>query len=347
MNRMKQSLLLPVALLLGACEQKTLEMPDMPDHNAPVPLQLSSGISTATTRAFDSSWESGDQIGVFTTKAGSKTNITQSGSWADENIAYKVTTGAETYHGTPGSYTYQAFESSDATKKIYLPADGADVDVYAYYPYTDGVSDAAPLNITIPTSQSDANQKSIDVLKASALTTASAPIDIDHTTAQLLFTHVMSKVLVYVKVGEGYAKSDIQGNITSVVLTGQPTKATFAPIVQSLTIKTGNHNITMLPLTTGDRDLVTDADVIHCYRAIILPNDATNNPVTNGTERQLIFSVGDVTYTYNIKQNFVGGTETAFFIKLGAEEIIVEASIQPWTEAPVVTPPNSLTPDSN
>ena len=74
----------------------------------------------------------------------------------------------------------------------------------------------------------------MDVLKAKALTSESV-IDIDHTTAQLLFSHILSKVIIKVKAGTGYSAADLSG-LTAVKIQGQPVTATFAPISQTLSI---------------------------------------------------------------------------------------------------------------
>ena len=354
-------------LLLTSCQQ-TDEQQLVPEQG--VPLRLVSGISTVQTRAFDSSWDYGNEIGVFTTGAGT-TTITKSGDNNDENIRYRIanaefngsTNPINTYMGD--SYSYKSFAPYAPNSQIYLPANGSDVDVYAYYPWTTGVSASSPLNITIPTTQyasgDDENQKAVDVLTASYKTdvtdadpTKHIHVNIDNTTAQLQFSHIMSKILVRVVVGEGYGADDLSGsNISSVVLSGQPTAATFAPITQTLAITAGSSNITMAELASGDADFVTTAtissvahDVIHNYRAIILPNTGTTgtNPVTTGTERQINFNVGSITYSYNITQDFRPGYQTIYTIILAANEVTVTADITPWT-ANVITPEKPLLPN--
>ena len=352
-------------LLLSSCQQ-TDEQQHNPSQD--VPLRLTSGISTVQTRAFDSSWENTDEIGVFTVSTGgtSASNITYSGTNRDENIKYKINsdlfsgteTSVETYSG--GNYIFKSFEPQG--NQIYLPANGSDVDVYAYYPWTMGVTASAPLSIAIPTTQTIANQKTVDVMMASDKSDANSNkhINIDNTTAQLTFSHLMSKVLVRVVVGEGYGADDLSGsNISSVVLSGQPTAATFAPVTQSLTITAGSDNVTMAELTSTDVDYVskatvaltqgaspTEENVIHNYRAIILPNTETTgtNPVTTGTQRQINFNVGSITYSYNITQNFQPGYQTVFTIILAANEVTVSAAITPWT-ANLVQPDKPLIPN--
>ena len=311
-----------------------------------VPLQLASGISASVTRAYDSTWDNGDQIGVFATTAGT-TEITTSGATQiNGNIPYSIATGGETWVNSANSYlTFSAVD-----KNIYLPADGSNIDVYAYYPYDENVSSTNPLSISIPAAQDAENQtavKACDVLTAKQLSSVS-PVNIDNTTAQLLFNHVLSKVLIKIKLGTGVNLSDIQNKVNSVVLTGQPTSATLAPLASTpeLTISTESSTIkTITPklIVSGDPEYESyDATgTIHAYRALLMPNNDTTNPASastvvtgEGANPHLItFSVGDnnVPYHYPITYALRSGYQTTFTITFGASGIRVDAAIQPWT----------------
>ena len=362
------SALLAASALMTACDQKDLVMPDGPlPPSDKVPLQLTSGISTtrSVTRAHDTSWDAGDQIGVFTTVAGSGSGdanpfvYTKSGSSYDANIAYKITTDEQTLDGS--THVYKSFLPSTEGKLIYLPADGSDVDVYAYYPYSAAVwpenaTAPSPLDITIPASQTLENQKTTDVLKAKALSSTST-IDIDHTTAHLLFEHVLSKVIIIVKYDTGYSYDDISGRV-AVQITGQPVSATFAPITQALTITDSSTPITPCEITGNtdpDNAVLSGEKVVCAYRALLLPNlpnGTSQNPATD-TDRKIIFTVGDktegavtTTYIFDLSNNntpavgetpagnpniFEAGKVTVFTLKLAATGITIEAAIQPWT----------------
>ena len=372
--------LITAAIVMMACDTKDVVIPEEPlPARDKVPLQLFSGINMDTpmakSRAHDTSWDANDMIGVFTTVAGSGTDsehpyiITKSGSQDDANITYKITNSQETwvYDTSKNTYknSYKAFAPSDDDVQIYLPADGSNVDVYAYYPRTEGVTVSAPLPITIPggetTAQTLAEQKTVDVMKAKVLTDLTdpnnpKPINIDNTTAQLLFSHVLSKVIVKIKAGTGYSDSDLEGEkVGSVQLLGQPKQATFNPISQELAIPENptTGTITMLELglsansTTNDPDYVAYDEtnrILHTYRAIILPN-GENNPVTTGTQRQIRFNVGQTYYLFDVTQQFDPGQETIFTITLAATGITVEAAISDWTSQ-AITPATPLYPEN-
>lgn len=354
MNKLNKTLLLISAAMLLACDGKESAGPEPTPARDKVPLQIVSGIGS-TTRAFDSSWESTDAIGVFTTVAGSGTDatnnpyvVTMSGAYKDENIKYVFNgTAGNTQTGvnaTDGyTYTYQGFTPAAASSQIFLPADGSDVDVYAYSPCTNGVTASSPLAISIPTSQTLDNQKATDVLKASLASTASAPIDIDHYTVQLLFRHVLSKVIVKLKAGSGYNASDLSG-LTEVKFAGQPVSATFAPITQELTITDADQDVVAYQLQSGDPDFSSETGVIHTYRALLLPNDDTN--LSTKTTRKIVFTVGTapntITYYYDLYNRvitsgspivFEPGKVTVFTITLQATGVSITAAISPWAES--------------
>lgn len=370
-NSYKLVLILMASVLLTACSTREEDI-DNSSSQRMIPLQLSSGIKASVTRAFDTTWDIGNAIGVFTTPAGDNSQVTKSGSYNDENIGYSINTEEQTYNGN--SYDYKPF-SALTGKQVYLPANGSAVDVYAYYPYkADAVTATTPLNITVtgtsatstPSPQTTNQQKGFDVLSAKLQSTATNPIDIDHPSVQLLFEHVMTKVIVYVMAGTGIQETELTGsNVSSVQLLGQPTQATFAPITQTLNITSGSSVITMQEITsnTTDPDYVatytipgeTDArNVLHVYRAIVLPNNATTNLATS-TSRQIKFNVGQTNYTYTIPQidtetpantnyyAFESGKEMRFAVRLSATGIEAVAAIKDWTEQGVN--PNPLYPD--
>ena len=339
MNSKKLSILLATSLLL-ACGADNQDL----SSDELVPLSLSSGISVGViTRAFDSSWEKNDKIGVFTTEKGT-TNVTMSGSVPDGNVPYKVGVSetTETYaNSTPTPSTF----SADPTP-IYLPANGDTVDVYAYCPYTEGVTAAGGKTITVDTVQETGdhkpNQKSFDVLTAKTTSTKEVPIWRNRPQAQLTFNHCMSKVLIKVRAGTGYSDSDISGYISSVEMNGQPTSATFYPISQTISVDEARATITPYEVKNGEPDY--DETVLYTYRAIILPNNVDGVVTGNeaaATGRSIVFSIGSVTYSYNpthvIDANnsepyvFLPGQQTTFTITLSGTGITVSSTIQPWT----------------
>ena len=340
-------------VLLSACQQGDDSEPQ--PRNTPVPLSLYSGITSSVTRAYDATWETNDQIGVFTVVAGQTdaSKITYSGSNLDANIPYTATAGATYTSGSvastsynANSQTYNSFSPSDAANKIYLPLDGSNVDVYAYYPYDENAS-ASGKDITLETNQTFEGQKGYDILKASSLT-ATSPINIDYPSTKLLFQHCLTKVLIVVKVGTGYSSVDLT-NQTAVKLSNQPTSATFYPLTQAVTINTLSADFTdivPLELSEGDPDYSKKSDGLYIYRALLLPNQ-NGNPAT-ATGREIVFTIGAKTpgaattiYRYVITKTLVAGQETIYTLTLNATGVSVTAAISPWTTQNV-TPDDPL-----
>lgn len=329
MNKKTLPILLAVPLLL-ACETEVEKQVDVAE---PVALNLSSSISVSSvTRAYDSSWEKNDKIGVFTTATGTMT-VTTSGSAADENILYNVgvSSDTETYDSSEDTYTYSSFSPNGTP--IYLPADGSKVDVYAYYPYLADVTAAGGRTISVETTQTVANQKTFDLMTAKVQSTVLAPIWRNNPNVKLLFCHVMSKVLIKVKRGTGYSDDDIKGQITQVVLEGQPTSGTFLPVAQTMSINATTATLTPCEVTSSDVDYDSSSDVLAQYRTIVFPNNKTDVVTGNeasSTGRTIVFTIGDVTYTYTITHAFQPGEQTTFTITLSGKEVTVSAAITPW-----------------
>ena len=337
------TLLLSVATLLTACDTKDFGDIDSPAQDKKVPLQLVSGITTTVTRAYDSSWETGDKIGVYTVKAGStaSSDVTRSGTYEDSNIAYVLSGTASntaTATATPGTYTYvyQGFTAADdlpgtdpvEKKQIYLPIDGSNVDVCAYYPY-DNTATSSAVSVSLPTAQDLANQKTCDLMAAKALSATSA-INIDHTSAQLLFQHMLSKVIIRVMVGTGYSATDLAN--LSVKLAGQATSAEFNPLTQALSNITGSEEITPYTLISSDADWSKKSDAYAIYRALVMPTTTASGSIviTVGT------SPNTANYSYTIEQTFAPGSETVYTIQLRATGVQVTAAITPWSESSTV-----------
>ncbi|MBQ9261068.1 MAG: fimbrillin family protein [Prevotella sp.] len=366
---------LPLALL-SACQQSDTPEPQ-PKPQDQVPLQLTSGISTTITRAYDATWENNDKIGVFTVAAGGTTasDITTSGNYPDANIPYQITIDATHNDNSGATYATGSVASSDynasnqtpkdfapltteGSKTIYLPLDGSNVDVYAYYPFTStttpttitdpGVtisSDQQTLTVNLETTQTADGQITYDLMHAFALS-SSSPINIDHASAQLLFKHCLTKVLIVVKAGTGYSGDTDLAN-TSVTLKSLPNAATFLPLTQTLNVKNSVSNIIPYKLTeatTDHDDYTKKEDGMYIYRALVLPNTADGSTfIVNGNNasdytRQIEITVGSTntaTYTYTINPTaypFKAGEEIKFDIELLATGITITAAIRPWSE---------------
>ena len=144
-------------VLLVACN-KDDESQSTTGNDKRVSLEIAANIgmqAEGTTRAAETHWDEGDQIGVYVQKKDG-TIFVDDASTAGENLLYTFNDG--TNYETNGS-TYRLFAPS---KKIYISSDP--VDVYGYYPY----NASASLDPTaIPVSVEDqSSQERIDFMRA-------------------------------------------------------------------------------------------------------------------------------------------------------------------------------------
>lgn len=313
---------------LGACNHDELSKHETSSSTTKATLQLASGITTSVTRAFDSSWETNDKIGVFTVNAGT-TTITRSGTYEDANIPY-VFSGSSTAE-TSGS-NYMGFTAADdipgtdpvEKKEIFLPIDGSNVDVYAYYPYDNTMVGTAK-TVTLEAEQTLAGQKGCDLMSAVALSSTS-PINLDNTAAQLLFRHELSKVLIKIKVGTGYSESDLAN--VALELQDQATSATYNPLTRTLEVGEASGTITPYQLVSGDADYGKKGDSYYIYRALVMP--------TTSASGSIVITVGTTTtatFSYNFPQALPAGYETIFTLTLQATGMTVTGAITPWAES--------------
>lgn len=134
--------------------------------------------SRVTTDAdYKSSFQSGDQVGVFAVKNGE--TLQASGNYI-QNLCL-------TYDGTSWNVT--------GGNAAYYPADGTALDFYAYYPYQEE-ADPTALTLTVQADQSADPYRMNDLLQASVKNQETG-------TVMFAFDHLMALVRVKVAVGDG------------------------------------------------------------------------------------------------------------------------------------------------
>lgn len=163
------------AMALTACSNDN-EIQDGSVQNAP---RFSATIGVAPNRAFDQTWENGDQIGITGTTGG-KTYT---------NVAY-ATTG-------DGNFSVVTAASS-----IYYQDDN-EVTFTAYYPY------AANTDITADT-HNQATQKTFDYLWSQAAGKKAEP------NVAFSFAHKMAKVVLTVKKGADVSFDEVKNAVLTL-----------------------------------------------------------------------------------------------------------------------------------
>lgn len=229
------------AMTLASCSNEEVNGNDTKNAQ----LQVVANIALPQTRAFDDQWNAGDQIGIYTLKAGT-TDID-----AADNLAYRNTL-------TEGSAANANF--APAGKAANLPDDGSKVDVVSYYPYS---ATAAAGVVELDVQKQD-NQAAIDLLGAKA-----EGVSTDAPQAVLNFKHKLTKIFIRTTAEDGSSLSDLKAYIK-----GMYTKVSYSAFADELSMVSGD--------TKKDVEM-RSADGYY-VEAIVLPNIAGNDATTRNIE---------------------------------------------------------------
>ncbi len=145
------------------------------------------------SRAYDTSWEANDVIGVFMLLANSDKNVLAT------NIPYVTSKG-------DGYFVSQ-------NNPIYYPEGKITVDFIAYYPYSKAISDHT--NYLIDLSNQTA-QSAIDLMTAVNLTNR----ELGSTQGNLQFKHLLAKLVLNLKSTSGSSLKGIKASISGLKVKG-------------------------------------------------------------------------------------------------------------------------------
>ena len=299
-------ILLTITVLLAACSSDS--DPAVTNDGGRVPLQVTGYIADfpiGITRAHDSSWDTGDEIGIYAVRINTKPLTLQS----DQHAPFKLkvvsgSTDATDNHNL--TYNFKAFFSNSP---VYLPEDGSAIDVYGYYPYNADYTNpyAIPVNVSAQNSQNAIDLMTSDKENHTIHGDASSPsINKANPSCQLLFHHRLTKLVFNLIHGGDFDSSDIEG-ATSLTIGNQKTTATYDIYSDVLTC-TGDANQAISAVALATPNTVTVNETTKTYdksfEAIVLPNNATTNP---DVDRTVTIVVDGRSYTFTIAKP--GSTE--------------------------------------
>ena len=256
----KTTKLFALALLAGAMVSCSTEDTAPSTQNDKVAVQFTGGIGGISVNT----WADGDKIGIFMTGANQSLSADAIKEGVD-NVCYQ----------TSGS---SAFSPIPDGKTIYYPIDG-NVDFYSYYPHTTVSDYMVALNVADQT-----KQEAIDFMYAKTTGyNKSIP------QVELKFNHMMSKLVLNVKPGNGLTEDDL--NRLTVTIKDQNTTATFN-LADGLISGEGNPtDIQMKAVQVGK-----------IYEAILLP--------TASTTREIEFNLNngyDAPFVWKMNSDLKGG----------------------------------------
>lgn len=143
------------------------------------------------SRAYDTSWEANDVIGVFMLANNSDKNVL--------NIPY-VTSKGDGYFVSKNS-------------PIYYPEDNSAVDFIAYYPYNENINEYT--NYTIDLSN-QSKQNAIDLMTAVNLTNRK----LESPQGNLQFKHLLAKLVLNLKSTSGSSLKGIKASVSGLQVKG-------------------------------------------------------------------------------------------------------------------------------
>lgn len=229
-------------LLLAGCSNDVKESDIKFSGEAGAKVSFSAVIndqeaSNLVTRATETSWESGDRVGITCGK--DQMNVEYQYS-PDNTGLFNAVNGKIEDIWVLGTQTY---------------------DVLAYYPFT-GTSGTEPVAVEVNTGTevqtNKETRKQIDFLYATGGATSQQP------NGQLSFRHVMSRIKLTFTPGEGVTLSDI-----TCYLIGLKQEGTFNPVTGIAAVSTAE---TVKPediIWDGDRKVGADGN--YTIEAILLP----------------------------------------------------------------------------
>ncbi len=195
LNKVMKRLALPIMALVVLVSCKKDEEPAPTPEPDAVPIQ----IATTVTRATDSAFETGDNVGLFVVNQ--PNGIQASGNHVD-NCKF-------TFDGTKWN----------AGKEIYWLDATTKADFYCYYPYTSPVSSITEFPFKVSQDQSTENgYKTSDFMWGKVDGIAPTPDPVVITV-----NHSMSCLIVNLKAGTGWKEDDIKN--TEITLRGLRTSS--------------------------------------------------------------------------------------------------------------------------
>lgn len=307
MKRIENYSLLAAAALaftLASCSNNEIET--IP-YEGPVEAQINAGIDGAITRAYDTSWDKGDAIGISC--SGTNTNYT--------NMKYVTTNGNGTFAHDGGSASGIFFQGTE------------EVTFSAYYPFT-GSENTKPGTegvISGSTSAQSTNQKNIDYMYAGGVTAKYSSPTVSFSGTGTKFKHMMTRLILVLETSTDYGFTADEVKNGTYTLGGLKHEGTF-------NMTTGEAKATSTATAVDNWSVSTncpsaDADNKRTYTMILYPQTVSGAlPFTatiNGNEYK---NDKDITFTSNTLQ---AGTSYTFSITVKKTGLIVNScTIEGW-----------------
>lgn len=295
MQFFKPHYILAGCMFLLACSSGEEELkPDTPNPSLPeVPdAKMPISISTTITRATETSFESGDQIGIFVVNRS-----------ADGFSQPLLTTGN---HVDNMLFTYS--DVWTPATPIYWSSENVHSDFYLYYPYQKSLASVTAMIFEQKTNQSKAE----DYRAGDLLVGASLNVAPTKDAVNIVANHAMSQVAIVLKPGTGFTEASLAASKVAVRLNGLRTLSTI-DLASSAVTPIGPAT-TVIPYKDGD-----------VYRAYVVPQEVSQSDL-------ITVDVDGSEYNLTKALTFVSGKRYTFTVTVSKSSSGINVSIGSWTD---------------
>ena len=274
--------------------------PNDPEKFEEVQLRLTGEVAymTPETRLDANGFEDGDAFGVYVS---TDSDLKIRGNKADnKNFVYKESTSV-----------IEATSGND----IYWSGDSEKFNIYAYYPYISGVTNANEIPFSVKTDQaSDDNYYGSDFLRASvkSVEKTSEPVE-------LTFKHLMSKISITLKLDKSFPEDEF-----SAAVANNTVELTIEGLVTDCTINLEKEPSDS-PIVIGSTGATIKANGSNKSYAVIVPPQNMNKV-------KFRLRVGDKYYSSTMNVTYAGGKvyNYEFFVKKSSGMSLKSVSISGW-----------------
>lgn len=261
-------------------------LPEVPDAKMPI------SISTTITRATETSFESGDQIGIFVVNRS-----------ADGSSQPLLTTGN---HVDNMLFTYS--DVWTPATPIYWNSENVHSDFYLYYPYQKSLASVSAMIFELKTNQSKAE----DYRAGDLLVGASLNVAPTKDAVNIVANHAMSQVAIVLKPGTGFTEASLAASKVAVRLNGLRTLSTID--LASSTVTPIGPATTVIPYKDGG-----------VYRAFVVPQEVSQSDL-------ITVDVDGSEYNLTKALTFVSGKRYTFTVTVSKSSSGINVSIGSWTD---------------
>ncbi|MBR5864952.1 MAG: fimbrillin family protein, partial [Alistipes sp.] len=272
-----------IATLMFSCSDNFVETP----FEEKLPINISVDVQT---RANDTTFESGDAVGIYV--------VNYDGATAG-------TLKAEGNQADNAEFTYNG-GGWNSDEPIYWKDKNTSADFYAYYPYSASVNiEAQPFAVQVDQSN-EANFWASDFLwgKSTKVAPTSNAVNIETN-------HVLSRIVLEVKPGSGFTSESWAAATKSIKICDVKTSATIN-LATGVATATGNNG-EIIPLATSSN-----------YKAMMVPQ------VVADDSKLIVVTVDGTEYVYRTGYTFKANTQHNFSIVVNKNESSVNVAIGEW-----------------